>query len=190
MLIDRFCEKLLIEHGRSDEAYRRYGLRAASGTTNLSVYRSLVRAYPDRDHRRMLLDLIEARGDKGKWFAAAKESGFFDIAIECAAALGAEPSTLVRAARDFCSKEPKFATTVALLALSTLLAGGGFDPSVSEVDDAVKHLLSASRQIGEVEWALRELGKLAERQCAAGREPFQHAIQTALSRWHPGEPNL
>jgi hypothetical protein len=61
MSIDRFCEKLLIDHGRADEAYRRYGLRAVSGTTNLSVYRSLVRTYPDRDHRRMLLDLIEAR---------------------------------------------------------------------------------------------------------------------------------
>ena len=188
--IDRFCEKLLIDHGRADEAYRRYGLRAASGTTNLSVYRSLVRTYPDRDHCRMLVDLIETRGDKGKWFAAAKESRFFDIAIECAAAQGADPSTLVRAARDFCGKEPKFAATVALLALSSLLAGGGYDPSVSEVDDAVKHLLSASRQIGEVEWAFRELGKLAQRQCAAGREPFQRAIQAALSRWHPGEPNL
>lgn len=190
MSIDRFCEKLLIDHGRADEAYRRYGLRAASGTTNLSVFRSLVRTYPDRDHARMLLDLIETRGDKGKWFAAAKESRFFDIAIECAAAQGADPSTLVRAARDFCGKEPKFAAAVALLALSTLLAGGGYDPSVSEVDDAVKHLLSASRQIGSVEWALRELGKLAERQCAAGREPFQRAIQAALSRRHPGEPNL
>jgi hypothetical protein len=73
---------------------------------------------------------------------------------------------------------------------TTALAGGGYDPSVSEADDAVKHLLSASRQIGEVERALRELGKLAERQCAAGREPFQHAIQAALSRWRPGEPNL
>ena len=50
-----------------------------------------------------------------------------------------------------------------------------------EVDDAVNDLLSASRQIGSVEWALRELGKLAERQCAAGREPFQHAVQAALS---------
>ena len=190
MSIDRFCEKLLIDHGRADEAYRRYGLRAASGTTNLSVYRSLVRTYPDRDHRRMLLDLIETRGDKGKWFAAAKESRFFDIAIECAAAQGADPSTLVRAARDFCGKEPKFAATVALLALSSLLAGGGYDPSVSEVDDAVKHLLSASRQIGSVESALRELGELAERQCAAGREPFQHAIQAALSRWHPDRPSV
>jgi hypothetical protein len=61
---------------------------------------------------------------------------------------------------------------------------------VSEVDHAVKHLLSASRQIGSIEWALRELGKLAERQCAAGREPFLHAIQAALSRWHPGEPSV
>jgi len=101
MSINRFCEKLLIEHGRSDEAYRRYGLRAASGTTNLAVYRSLVRAYPDRDRRRMLLDLIEARGDKGKWFAAAKESRFFDIAIECAAAQGADPSTLVPSSPRF-----------------------------------------------------------------------------------------
>ena len=184
------AEFRLIDHGRSDEAYRRYGLRAASGTTNLSVYRSLVRAYPDRDHRRMLLDLIQTRGDKGKWFAAAKKSRFFDIAVECAAAQGADPSTLVRAARDFCGKEPKFAATVAVLALSSLLAGGGYEPSVSEVDDAVKHLLSASRRIGEVEWASRELGKLAERQCAAGREPFQHAIHAALSRWHLDEPNL
>jgi hypothetical protein len=138
----------------------------------------------------MLQDLIETRGDKGKWFAAAKDSGFFDIAVECAAANGADPWTLVRAARDFCGKEPKFAATVALLALSSLLGGGGYDPNVSEVDDAVKHLLSATRQIGSVEWALRELGKLAERQCAAGREPFQHAIQAALSRWRPDEPNL
>ena len=190
MSIDRFCEKLLIDHGRPDEAYRRYGLRAANGTTNLSVYRSLVRTYPDRDQRRMLLDLIETRDDKGKWFAAAKDSGFFDIAVECAAAQGADPSTLIRAARDFCGKEPRFAATVALLALSSLLTGGGYDPSVSEANDAVKHLLSASRQIGEVEWALRELGKLAEQQCAAGREPFRHAIQAALSRWRPGESNF
>ena len=29
-----------------------------------------------------------------------------------------------------------------------------------------------------------------EWQFAAGREPFQHAIQAALSRWHLDEPNL
>jgi hypothetical protein len=135
----------------------------------------------------MLLDLIETRGDKGKWFAAAKDSGFLDIAVECAATHGADPSTLVRAARDFCGKEPKFSATVALLALSSFLTGGGYDPSVPEVHDAVKYLLAASHQIESVDWALQELGKLAERQCAAGREPFRNAIKDALSRWHPGE---
>jgi hypothetical protein len=58
---------------------------------------------------------------------------------------------------------------------------------VSEVEDAVKHFLTASRQIDSVDWALRELGKLAELQCAAGREPFQNAVQAAVSFWHPGE---
>lgn len=93
----------------------------------------------------------------------------------------------MRAARDFCGKEPKFAAAVALLAISSLLAGGGYDPSVTEIDAAVKHLLSAARQMRSVEWALRELGKLEERQCAPGREPFLRAIQPALSRWHPVE---
>jgi hypothetical protein len=188
--IDRFCENILIQHGRSDEAYRRYGLRAASGTTNLSVYRSLVRTYPDRDPRQMLLDLIETRGDKGKWFAAAKDAGFLDIAVECAAAHGADPSTLVRAARDFRGKDPRFAAAVALLALSNLLAGGGYDPQVAEAYDAVKHLLSASRQIDAVDWALQELGKLTEGPCAAGREPFQQAVKSALSRWDAGERTI
>ena len=32
----------------------------------------------------MLLDLIEARGECGKWFAAAKDEGFLDVAVSCA----------------------------------------------------------------------------------------------------------
>ena len=102
--IDRFCEDLLIRHGHAEEAYRSYGLRAATGTTNLATYRALIRVYPDRDRRQMLLDLIESRGDKGKWFAAAKDAGFLDIALACAGTHGADPSTLVRAARDFSEK--------------------------------------------------------------------------------------
>ena len=99
--IDCFCEGLLILHGRTDEAYRKYGLRATSGTTNLAIYRALAQQYPDLDRRQILLDLIESRGDKGKWFAAAKDEGFLDIALECAGTHGADPSTLVRTARDF-----------------------------------------------------------------------------------------
>ena len=185
--IDRFGERILIEKGRSDEAYQRYGLRAAGGTTNLAIYRSLVRAYPGRDRRQILLDLIAMRGDKGKWFAAAKDAGFLDIAIECASTHGADPSTLVRAARDFCAKDPKFAATVALRALTSLLAGGGYDPGVSEADAATTHLMAAARQIGADDWARAELDKLANAPCSADRVPFRSAIKVALTRHDAGQ---
>jgi hypothetical protein len=186
--IDRFCEGILLRQGRSDEAYRRYGLRSASGTTNLSTYRSLVRAYPDRDRRQILLDLIETRGDKGKWFAAAKDAGFLDVAIECAALHGADPSALIRAARDFSAKEPKFAATIALLAVGNLLAGGGYDPKVSEIKDAVRHLTAAARQIGALDWARQELGRVANMRCSPDRELFRQAVQSALTNWDAENP--
>ena len=181
--IDLFCEKVLIQQGRSDEAYRRFGLGAATGTTNLAIYRSLVRTYPERDRRQLLLDLIKTRGDKGKWFAAAKDAGFLDIALECAALHNADPSTLVRAARDFCGKEPKFAATVALFAVTHLLTGGGYDPPVSDVNEAVKHLFAAARQIGAVGWAHQNLGRLVASPCIPGREIFQQTAKVALSRY-------
>ena len=180
--IDRFCEDLLIRHGRSNEAYRRYGLVAAGGTTNLATFRALTKRYPDRDRRQTLIDLIETRGDKGKWFAAAKDAGFLDIALECAELSGVDPSTLVRAARDFCDKEPRFAAVVGLLAIRHLLAGGGYDPQVSEAADAATHLLAAARQIGAVDWARAELGKLADGPCSSERQLFRHAVEVALAR--------
>lgn len=180
--IDRFCEQLLIQNGRADEAYRRYGLRAASGTTNLAVYRALARAYPDRDHRQMLLDLIESHGDKGKWFAAAKDAGFLDVALGCAATHGADPSTLVRAARDFCEREPRFAASVAMHALGHLVRGGGYDPPLSDATDAVGFLFVAAQRIGATEWAQQELAKLVQEPCSPGREPFRDAVRAGLSR--------
>ena len=180
--IDRFCEDLLIRHGRSNEAYRRYGLVAAGGTTNLATFRALTKQYPDRDRRQTLIDLIKTRGDKGKWFAAAKDAGFLDIALECAELSGVDPSTLVRAARDFCDKEPRFAAVVGLLAIRHLLAGGGYDPQVSEAADAATHLLAAARQIGAVDWARAELGKLADGPCSSERQLFRHAVEVALAR--------
>ena len=96
----------------------------------------------------MLLDLIETRGDKGKWFAAAKDAGFLDVAVECAAEHAADPSTLVRAARDFCEANPRFAATVALLAIRHLLGGGGYDPPISDATKAVGYLFAATQRIG------------------------------------------
>ena len=118
--------------------------------------------------------------------AAAKDAGFFDIALDCAAMHNADPSTLVRAARDFCGKEPRFAATVALFAVRHLLTGGGYDPPVSDVNEAIKHLFAAAHQIGAVGWARQELGKLADGPCSPGRELFQQAVRATLSRHDAG----
>src|SRR5262249_12146266 len=82
---------------RPEEAYYRYGLRTVTGSTYLSIYRETLKRYPDRDRRQVLLDLMEARGQRGKWFAAAKDAGFLDIALLCARDFTVEPATLVRA---------------------------------------------------------------------------------------------
>ena len=96
----------------------------------------------------------------------------------------------MRAARDFCDKEPKFAATVAMLALMHLLAGRGYEPRVSEADDAIRHLMAASRRIDTVDWALQELRKLAAGPVAAGRELFRQAVVSAVSRHEAGCPGV
>ena len=45
-------------------------------------------------------------GQEGKWFAAAKDSGFFELAIELANRSPSDPRTLIRAARDFAVARP------------------------------------------------------------------------------------
>ena len=56
----------------------------------------------------MLLDLIKNTGSKGQWFAAAKIARSFIIVLDCAHSNNTEPSTLIRAARDFADTEARF----------------------------------------------------------------------------------
>ena len=120
-----FCERVLLDAGRRGEAYRRYGLLSVIATNNLTVFRKTTKKYPDRAPRQVLLDLIALRGEEGKWFAAAKDAGYLDIALACALTGDTEPKTLVRAARDFAETEPEFSFKVALVAIKALLEGKG-----------------------------------------------------------------
>jgi hypothetical protein len=181
--IDRFCEDALIKSGRAEDAYRIYGLKAAAGPTYLSIYREIAKRYPGIDRRRMLLALIEARGEPGKWFAAAKDAGFLDIALECAHDAAVEPATLVRAARDFAGDNPEFALRIGLIALYRLLNGGGYDPDVSLVRAAVDHLRDAAARIGALDWTRREAQNLVEGRCDLARQHMQRALAEALSSW-------
>jgi hypothetical protein len=180
--IDRFCEDVLIKSGRSDDAYSRYGLRTATGPTYLAIYRETAKRYPDRDRRQVLLDLIEMRGERGKWFAAAKEAGLLDIALLCARDFAAEPATLIRAARDFVVREPKFATEVGMVALERLLSGGGYDPEVSLIQEAFTHVLNAARLIGATDWAKKQVQVLVDGPCHPGRTHFKSALAQCLAR--------
>ena len=154
-------ERILVAQGRENEAYHRFGLPSVSGNTYLAMWRDLVKRYPDLDARRILEDLIETQGSKGKWFAAAKTAKYFDIALDCAAQPSAAPATLIRAARDFVIKEPAFAVQVGLHAIGHMLAGRGYEPNPFDIDEAVTHVMCAAARIGQRERVLHELHRLA-----------------------------
>jgi hypothetical protein len=158
--ICKFCEDLLVRQGKAGDAYSRFGLPTAAGNTYLSMWRSLFKRYPDRDPRSILEDLMGLYDAKGKWFATAKTAGFLDIALDCAADTAVEPATLIRAARDFTTKDPTFAAMVALQAIAHLLAGRGYEAIPSDLDAAASHLLAATTKLDQVGWALQTLRRL------------------------------
>ena len=180
--IDRYCEDVLIKCGRADNAYHRNGLKTATGPTYLAIFRDTVKRYPDRDRRQVLLDLIETRGARGKWFAAAKDAGLLDVALLCARNYATEPATLVRAARDFAAREPKFAAEIGVMALGRLLNGGGYDPEASLVQEAFGHLTDAASRIGAHDWAKQQVRALVDGPCDSSRKHFQSALAQCLAR--------
>ncbi len=178
--ITEFCERMLIEAGRCDEAYRRFALDAVCATTNLTIFRKIVQKYSDRDPRQILVDLVEHHGNPGKWFAAAKNSGFLDLATEFASDLGAEPATLIRAARDFVEAEPRFAVELSLLAMQHLLAGRGYDPTTLDILQAHDRLMTAAANMGHTDQARAAVEVLVVR----GASPGRKAMLEALSAQH------
>jgi hypothetical protein len=184
--IDRYCEDVLIKCGRADDAYHRYGLKTATGPTYLAIFRDTVKRYPDRDRRQVLLDLIETRGEIGKWFAAAKDAGLLDVALLCARDQAAEPAILVRAARDFAAKEPKFAAEIGVMALGRLLNGGGYDPEAPLVQEAFSHLTHAASRIGARHWAKQQVRALVDGPCDSSRKHFQSALAQCLAALQRG----
>jgi hypothetical protein len=81
--IAEFCESVLLDAGFVDQAYARYAVEATHATTNLATFKAIVKKYPNKPKETILRDLVASQpGQEGKWFAAAKNSGFFELAIE------------------------------------------------------------------------------------------------------------
>ena len=97
----------------------------------------------------ILRDLVASQpGNEGKWFAAAKDAGFFELAIELANRSPSDPRTLIRAARDFAVERPEFALAAGMTGLRGIANGYGHDITGIDVLDAYAAVLAAAGAVG------------------------------------------
>ena len=149
--VDAMCEEILLSSGLAEEAYERYGLRANRRSTYLATFRAVAKKYPHKTARQILTDLVRStRGEEGKWFAAAKEAGLYDEALELAGRSPCDPKTLTRAARDHADTQPVFALGAGLLALHWLAQGYGFEITGADAWAAYSTTMTVAQRRGEV----------------------------------------
>ncbi len=143
------CESILLSSGMAEDAYRRYAIEANQGTTNLATFRAIAKKYPGTPPEQILRDLIKSTpGVEGKWFAAAKDAGLFDVAIDLVKTSPADPRTLIRAARDYADKQPTFALEAAIASLRWIARGHGYEITGIDVLDAHEVLVKAASSVG------------------------------------------
>ena len=149
MALSAVAEQVLLDAGRVDEAYARYGVKATSANTNIATYRAIAKRYPGIDPNRILGDLIASTpGEEGKWFATVKTLKQYDLAIGLAQRAPVDPKTLVRASRDHVKSRPAFALEVALAALQWMASGVGYELTGADVCGARDHALAAAETLG------------------------------------------
>jgi hypothetical protein len=147
--IAAFCEGVLLDSGFADEAYARYAVEATYATTNLATFKAIVKKYPHMPRETILRDLVASQpGNEGKWFAAAKDAGFYELAIELANRSPSDPRTLIRAARDFAVERPEFALAAGMTALRGIANGWGYDITSIDVLDAYAAVMAAAGAAG------------------------------------------
>ena len=62
------AEQLLLDAGRIEEPYARYGIQATAANTNIATYRAIAKRFPGIEPNWILGDLIASTpGEKGKW---------------------------------------------------------------------------------------------------------------------------
>lgn len=164
-----------------DEAYEKYALTANALSTGLATFRAIVRKYPHRAPNTILSDLAIASGEPGRWFAAAKDAGFLDLALQFANAGRTDPRTLSRASRDFLRSDPRFSLEVGRLAIQRILDGFGYELTAADVIDAYHHLMAAAIALGVSSQTLADMLALANQPGAA----FSEVLIRQCSRDRP-----
>ena len=149
MALSAVAEQLLLDAGRVDEAYARYGIQATSANTHIATFRAIAKRYPGIEPSRILGDLIASTpGEEGKWFATAKTFKQYELAFALVRRAPADPRTLVRAARDHVQNQPAFALEVALMALYWMARGEGYELTGADVCAARDYATTAAGTLG------------------------------------------
>jgi len=162
--VDAACEKILLDLGRVDEAYAKYALTANDSSTGLVTFRRIVKKYPGHDPKKILLDLARSSGEPGRWFAAAKDAGFLDLALEFANTGRTDPRTLSRASRDFLKNDARFCLEAGRLAIRRILEGHGYELTGMDLIDAYNHFMAAAQALGIASQARADLLTVAMKQ--------------------------
>lgn len=178
--IAQACEEILLSSGLQEDAYRRYALEANQGTTNLTTFRAITKKYPQKPAADILRDLVASTpGSEGKWFAAAKDAGMYDAAIELVNNSPADPRTLIRAALDYANKQPAFALAAGLAALRWMARGHGYEITGTDVFDAydatMKAATMAEKPAAQVQAQIAEM--------LDGTQHMQQFMSKTLSRY-------
>ena len=177
--IAQACEAILLSSGMFEEAYVNYALEANQSTTNLATFRAITKKYPNKSARDILRDLIASQPSaQGKWFAAAKDAGLFDMAIELTLHSPTDPRTLARAARDYGKDQPDFAIASGLAALRWISLGYGYEITSGDVLDAYTSLIQAAHGAGIND------GQIVEqiRKMTEGSQSGNQFLKTSLAR--------
>lgn len=169
------CEEILISMGLPDEAYHRYALVANQSTTNLATFRALAKKYPNKPHAEILNDLIASQpGSEGKWFAAAKAAGFFDLAVKLVSHSPTDPRTLTRAAKEFEITRPEFSLACGMASLRWIVLGYGYEITNADVLTTYSAVINAGKTLGKNESQVNE--KILELLSEQPHNPFVSTI--------------
>ena len=167
--VNLLCEGILLSLGRTEEAYRRYGLYAHRAGTYLATFRAVAKVYPSVPRVQIFSDLIETTpGEEGKWFATAKELGLYDIALKLVRNSPCDPKTLARAARDFAEREPAFAQGAGFAALYWLTLGHGYEITSIDVWGAYHSTLKAAEHLGSISDTKARIRELVAQEAGSG----------------------
>ncbi|MFH0801026.1 MAG: hypothetical protein V2A78_01375 [bacterium] len=178
-----FCERLLIEEGHWEQAYKQYGRFLRVGHTYLNQYRAIVKKYPQLETRRILQDLIDDSDNPGNWFAAAGSAGHMDIAYTCALNGTLNPGTLITAAYQNRFDAPEFSFAVALRAMDLLLEGYGYEIEWATLVRAVDALRDAAAALGKPAVSVKFIQNLALRIANNNDFPATQIRQLLMSDW-------